>query len=57
MQKKYIVRLTREERDHLHETIRKLKGSGRTMPDRSADFRSIPVAGQKRLKIFDRSSF
>ncbi len=27
MQKKYIVRLTREERDHLHETIRKLKGS------------------------------
>jgi len=26
MQKKYIVRLTQEERDHLHETIRKLKG-------------------------------
>ncbi len=26
MQKKYIVRLTLEERDHLHETIRKLKG-------------------------------
>ncbi len=28
MQKKYIVRLTLEERDHLHETIRKLKGGG-----------------------------
>lgn len=28
MQKKYIVRLTDEERDHLHETIKKLKGSG-----------------------------
>lgn len=27
MQKKYIVRLTQEERDHLHETVKKLKGS------------------------------
>ncbi len=28
MQKKYIVRLTQEERNSLHETVRKLKGSG-----------------------------
>ena len=28
MPKKYIVRLTREERDHLHEIIKKLSGSG-----------------------------
>jgi len=28
MQKKYIVRLTEEERNHLHEIIKKLKGSG-----------------------------
>lgn len=27
MQKKYIVRLTQEERDHLHEIIKKLSGS------------------------------
>jgi hypothetical protein len=27
MPKKYIVRLTQEERDHLHETIKKLSGS------------------------------
>ncbi len=27
MQKKYIVRLNQEERDHLHTTIKKLKGS------------------------------
>lgn len=27
MHKKYIVRLTEEERSHLHETIKKLKGS------------------------------
>ena len=27
MQKKYIVRLTQDERNHLHETIKKLKGS------------------------------
>lgn len=27
MQKKYIVRLTQNERNHLHETIKKLKGS------------------------------
>lgn len=27
MPKKYIVRLTREERDHLHKTIKKLSGS------------------------------
>ena len=28
MPKKYIVRLIREERDHLHEIIKKLSGSG-----------------------------
>ena len=28
MQKKYIVRLTQEERAYLDETVRKLKGSG-----------------------------
>ncbi len=28
MQKKYIVRLTEEERNHLHKVIKKLKGSG-----------------------------
>ena len=28
MQKRYIVRLTTEERDHLQEVIKKLKGSG-----------------------------
>jgi len=27
MPKKYIVRLTQEERDHLHETVKKLSGS------------------------------
>lgn len=27
MQKKYIVRLTQQERDHLYETVKKLKGS------------------------------
>ncbi|MDM8540103.1 hypothetical protein QUF90_03350 [Desulfococcaceae bacterium HSG9] len=26
MQKKYIVRLTQQEREHLHETVKKLKG-------------------------------
>ena len=28
MQKKYIVRLTTEEREYLNETVKKLKGSG-----------------------------